>query len=432
MTNRAPLSKNKILLNSLLFISFLFAYQVSSRAFNKVEYDTIGYNSYRGIVVESNKKNPLEFASLSVNGTNISTISNSKGEFLLKVPKKLRSSSVTVSFLGYTSQIVKLSEFSKGENVITLETYVEELSEVSITVKDAPSLIREVLKRKEQNYFEDHTTMTGFYRETIKKRRSYVSLSEAIVIINKPSYMVNRNDVLQLLKSRKSSDYDKLDTIALKHQGGPHSTIHLDVMKNPELLLTEDIFENYKFTFDTSTKIDNRVIYVVNFKQKEHVENPLFFGKLYIDAQSLALTSAQFEFDLSDIEKASEFFILKKPGRVDVTPIEAKYYADYRLQDGKWYHSYSRIQLGFKVNWKKKIFNSTYHSTMELAITDWHKTEDVKSIKLRDRLRKSVIMSDEASGFADPDFWGEFNLIEPEKPIESAIKKIQKELSKIN
>jgi hypothetical protein len=35
-----------------------------------------------------------------------------------------------------------------------------------------------------------------------------------------------------------------------------------------------------------------------------------------------------------------------------------------------------------------------------------------------------------ASGFSDPDFWGEFNVIEPEKSIETAIKKIQKQLEK--
>jgi hypothetical protein len=48
------------------------------------------------------------------------------------------------------------------------------------------------------------------------------------------------------------------------------------------------------------------------------------------------------------------------------------------------------------------------------------------------RLRPNVIISDEASGFADPDFWGEFNVIEPEKSIETAIKKIQKQLEKAN
>ena len=35
-----------------------------------------------------------------------------------------------------------------------------------------------------------------------------------------------------------------------------------------------------------------------------------------------------------------------------------------------------------------------------------------------------------ASGFSDPNFWGAYNIIEPEKSIESAIKKISKQLNK--
>lgn len=422
----------RILTTSILFFIFFIGIQWSGYATNRIVNDTIGYNSYKGIVVESKAKKPLVFASITVNGTNISTVSNSNGDFLLKVPKKFRNKSITVSFLGYTSQIVNLSDFDKGENRIELETYVEELSEVEISSKDAPTLVKEVLKRRGQNYFDDHNTMTSFYRETIKKRKTYVSLSEAIVLIYKQPYTSGKNDILQLHKSRKSTDYDKLDTIALKHRGGPHTTIHMDVMRKPALLFTDDIFKTYDFTFDTSTKIDNRVIFVVNFKQKSTVEDPLFYGKLFIDAQSLALTSAQFQLDLSDVRKASEFFILKKPSRAKVNPIEAKYYVKYSEKGGKWYHSYSRIQLGFKIKWDKRLFNSIYYSTMELAITDWKKSEDSKSIKLRDRLKSSVFMSDEASGFSDPEFWGEFNLIEPEKPIESAIKKIQKQLKKIN
>jgi hypothetical protein len=63
-----------------------------------------------------------------------------------------------------------------------------------------------------------------------------------------------------------------------------------------------------------------------------------------------------------------------------------------------------------------------------MAVTDWGEHVEKKSIERKDRLRPSVIIQDEASGFSDPGFWGEFNVIEPEKPIESAIRKIQKQL----
>jgi hypothetical protein len=65
-----------------------------------------------------------------------------------------------------------------------------------------------------------------------------------------------------------------------------------------------------------------------------------------------------------------------------------------------------------------------------MAVTDWGKTAEKKSIDFKDRLKPTVIISDEASGFSDPQFWGEFNVIEPEKSIETAIKKIQKQLEK--
>ncbi|HEA81277.1 MAG TPA: carboxypeptidase-like regulatory domain-containing protein, partial [Maribacter sp.] len=84
--------------------------------------------------------------------------------------------------------------------------------------------------------------------------------------------------------------------------------------------------------------------------------------------------------------------------------------------------------LEFKINWDKRLFNSVYSMSCEMAITDWEKNIDNIIPRSKDRMKASIILSDEAIGFADPDFWGEYNIIEPEKSIESAIKKIQRQL----
>ena len=427
--------KNQILAfkrNNIIVISLILlfiGFQNSSFATNKIVNDTIGFNEYKGIVIDSKTKKPLVFASLVVNNTNISTITNTQGEFMLKIPKN-NDNKITVSFLGYTSKVINLSNTNTNNLKIKLETHIEELSEIKINIADAKTLVREMLIRKGDNYFDFSTYMTAFYRETIKKRRSYVSLSEAVVEINKKPYNDSRNDVLKLYKARKSTDYNKLDTIALKLRGGPNSTIQIDVIKNSDDFLGEDVFENYDFVFDTSTKIDNKPIYVVNFKQKPTITDPLYFGKLYIDANSYALIRAQFKLNLDNQQKASKLFIVRKPAKATVLPIEASYQINYRKKDGKWYFGYSRIQLGFKIDYDKRLFNSVYNLTMEMAITDWEKGTNENSFKFRERLKSTVILSDEAQGFSDPEFWGEFNVIEPEKPIESAIKKIQKQLRK--
>ena len=430
MLKKHFLSHLKTLATSLFLVVFLVGFQHVGFASNSVVNDTINFKQYKGIVIDSKTKKPLIFASLNLNSTNISTITNTQGEFLLKVPKIHSNNNVTISFLGYTSKVIKLSDFNENKTVVRLETYIEELSEVKITVKDALSLVQQVLKNRGENYFTDHTTMTAFYRETIKKRRTYVSLSEAVIEINKQPYTHSRNDNVKLHKARKSTDYNKLDTIAFKLKGGPYSTLFLDIMKNPDMFFTDDVEANYEFSFEQSTKIDNKPVYVVNFRQKSVIEEPLFYGKLFIDAQTLALTSAKFKLNLENPERAGRLFILRKPRKAKVTPVEASYQIDYRVKNGKWYYGYGRIQLGFKINWDKKLFNSIYNTTIEMAVTDWEKSTVKNLIKNRDRLKPSVIMSDEASGFSDPDFWGEYNVIEPEKPIESAIRKIQKQLKR--
>lgn len=430
MIKQGSFSAGKSSINAFFLLLLIIGFQNSSYATNSILNDTIGFNEYRGSVIDSKTKKSLEFATLLVNGTNISTITNTQGNFLLKVPKKYTDRRVTVSFLGYTSKVISLSDFDKNNTIIRLETYIEELSEVKINVKDATSLVQEMLKRKGDNYYNDDLKMTSFYRETIKKRRTYVSLSEAVVEIYKQPYTTDKSDILKIYKARKSTDYNKLDTVAFKLRGGPFNTLYIDIMKNTDMLFGEDMVDVYDFTFDNSTKIDNRLIHVVNFKQKRYVTDPLFYGKLFIDAQTLALTNAKFYLNLENKQKASRFFIIKKPKDADVLPIEASYQVEYREKDGKWYYGYSRVELGFKIDWAKKWFNTIYYTTIELAVTDWEKSDVNLLPKPKDRLRPSVIMSDNTSGFKDPEFWGAYNVIEPDKPIESAIEKIQRQLKK--
>ena len=411
----------------LMLISLLASTKMS--AFQENTETESDYRQYKGEVVDESSKNPLVFATLSVEGTNISTITNTEGDFLLKVPKNIDNGTVVVSFLGYTTKHIPLAQLQPEDNRIELLISVTQLSEVNINApKDAGALVREALARKGENYFDNPTLMTAFYRETIKKRRKNVSLSEAVVNIYKSSYNSVRKDAVELYKARKSTDYSKLDTVALKLQGGPFNTLYVDIMKYPEYIFAEDYFSDYKFTFSRSTKINDKLIYVIKFDQLETIAEPLYAGELFIDVETKTLTSAIYTLNITDKEKAAKLFVRRKPATADVWPTEVSYRVDYREKDGKWYYGYSNVLLEFKVDWKDKLFNSIYSMTAEMAVTDWEKNTTGELPKTKQRIKKSIILSDEAIGFADPDFWGEYNIIEPEKSIESAIKKIQRQL----
>ena len=198
------------------------------------------------------------------------------------------------------------------------------------------------------------------------------------------------------------------------------------MIRNRDLFFSPDMFKIYEFKYDKMINMNNKNVYVIDFVQKRSIVEPYYKGKLYIDSESFALVKTVFSLNLENLVKAKRFFVKKKPVNADVIPLDTKYIVDYRLLNGKWYFNYSRIELSFKVKWDKKVFNSVYNIGIEMAVTDWEVNQDNTVIKNRNRMRRSVILNDQASGFSDPRFWGERNVIEPDKSIDNAIKKIQK------
>lgn len=388
------------------------------------------FTEFNGKVVDIKNSKDLESVNLNINETNISTVTNSEGEFKLKVPKRYLDSKVIISLLGYNTRVIPLSEFTKDIE-IKLSEAVTELSAVNINAyKDAEKLVRKVFEDKNNNIQNESVYMTAFYRETIKRRNRNVSLTEAVVNILKQPNSTSRRDDIQLGKARKSTDYKRLDTLSVKLQGGPFSTIYLDIMKYPEYIFTDESISSYRFSFNNPSTINNRNVYVVDFEPKTKDLSLIYEGKLYIDVESLALVSANYALDVSNKSKSKNMLVRKKPRNVIVYPLEANYRVDYKAKGNKWYYSYSNLSLKFKVNKKRELFNKVYTLSSEMAVTDWEITATDKKIKNRDRLRPTVIITDAISGFSDPDFWGEYNLIEPDKSIESAIEKIQKNIEK--
>ena len=410
------------------FLLFIFLFICTGA--NLIFAQNSNFTEYTGEVLDSNNKKPLVFATLTIENTNHSTITNSEGQFALKVPNDVVNGNLIIGFLGYKTKSIPLAQLDKNGSKILMDEFVMALSEARIDApNNAKALVMETLNKKGENYLNENTVMTAFYRETIKKRRTNVSLSEAVVNIYKAPYSSNKTDALELYKARKSTDYTKLDTVALKLQGGPFNTLFVDMVKYPDYIFTQETLPYYDFSFDTSTRVNDQLIYVINFKQKPEIIDPLYKGKLYIDAENKILTSAVYSLNITDRRLASQMFVLKKPRNAEVWPTEVSYRVDYREKNGKWYYGYSNVLLEFKINWDDRLFNSVYSMTCEMAVTDWEKNLS-GNLKGKDKLRRNIILSDEAIGFSDPDFWGEYNIIEPEKSIESAIKKIQKQLKK--
>lgn len=424
LTNNKLNNTPRSLLNSCLILLISFLIFLPSNLVAQ-EQATENFKEYKGEIVDGKTKKVLEYASISVSNSNISTISNLDGQFLLKVPDSLKNESIIIAYLGFLNKTVPLSSFGTDMMQIAMQESFEKLPDVNLVEVDPVAVVKKVMANRKSNAHNESIIAKAFYRESIKKKRTYVSLSEAVVDIYKQQ-RGTQSDYVVLEKARKSTNYKKLDTLAIKLQGGPHNNVGMDMIRNPDLFFSADMFKIYKFSFDKMINIDNRNLYVINFAQRPSIVEPFYKGKLYVDTKSFALVKTVFSLHLDNLEKATKFFVKSKPDHADVVPIDTKYVVDYKMIDGEWHYYYSRIELSFKIDWNKKLFNSIYVVTIEMAITDWKDNTENVSVRSKDRMSRSVILSDEASGFSDPEFWGELNVIEPDKSIENAIKKIQR------
>jgi hypothetical protein len=384
----------------------------------------------KGKVVDADTKNPLVFASVAVMETNVAIVTNIDGEFTLKISETSSSKNVEVTYLGYKNKIIPISDLKNngGKNVIELVSAPIPIKEIVVKPLDPYEIVTKAIQNIGKNYESVPNLMTAFYRETIRKNRTYVSIGEAVVEIFKAPYTSDaRFDGARIYKGRKSSDVQKMDTVLFKLQGGPVSVLQLDIAKNTESILTKEAMEYYNYSISGVIEINDKPHYVIDFIQKPDVDIPLFMGSLFINIETYGITEAEFGFNLQDKEAAASMFIRKKPVGMKVTPEIATYKTKYREQDGKLYFSYSRAEVKFKVNWAKKLFHTFYTTMSEIAVTDRTDQEVIKFAG-KEKIKYSDVFTEKVSAFADPEYWGDYNVIEPDQSIESAIRKLSRKL----
>ena len=393
--------------------------------------DTINFKSYYGRVVDANTSKGLPFATVEALGSNTATVTNIDGDFIIKIERKASVSQLKIAYIGYQNKILELDNFSdKRSYTVELAQSTIQLKQVTIRPQDAMELIADVLANIRDNYSEDPMMMRGFYRETIQRGRNYVSISEAIIDVYKGSYANEYQvDQVKLFKGRKSADVERMDTVLFKVQGGPNTTILMDVVKNPYILLSEEYLNIYDFHLTDVITIDDRLHYVISFNQKEYVNDPYYKGRLYIEMDRLAISEAEFELNVENQDQAARLFIQRKPMGMSILPERAVYRAKYTIEEDRWYFSYARAEVKFKVNWKKKLFSTTYSTMSELAITD-RTYEGIEKFAGKERFKSNDVLNEKVYIFFDQGFWEGYNVIEPDQSIESAIRKLNKKYLK--
>ncbi|MDR1673789.1 MAG: carboxypeptidase-like regulatory domain-containing protein [Bacteroidales bacterium] len=384
------------------------------------------YLTVSGTVKDRITKKPVEYVTISVTDRNTSTVTNADGFFSLKIPLSEHAAFVDCSHIGYYNFRIPVKDEDVALADIFLIPSAIAIDAVTVYGWEADHLVREAIKKIGDNYASQPNRLTGFYRETIRKKRNYTNITEAVIDLYKTAYTESvEQDKVQIIKGRKLLSAKKSDTLAVKLLGGPAMSVFVDIVKNPDVLLDAEMLDAFLFKIEDIMQINERDQYVVTFVPRMVLPYPLYAGAFYIDKETLAFTRAEFHLDLTDLEKATGVILKKKPLGLRFRPDNVSYIVSYREHNDKTYLSYICNELQFKCDWKKKLFATNYTVVSEMVVTDVRE-QDVTAIPRKTAFRTDQSLSEKVSDFYDENFWGAYNIIEPTESLDAAIDKLKK------
>lgn len=168
-----------------------------------------------GNITDKATREPLGFASISIKGKSIGTISNLQGEFDFHFSAEFKNEILIVSMLGYKNFEAPVWSFEGvAFNRIELEKSSTLLQE--IIVSDSLSggdVLRIALSRINDNFPQQPFLLDGFYRDIKKVGGTYISLLEAAVQIYDEDSREPRNkhrlkERVKLVELRQSLGYE--------------------------------------------------------------------------------------------------------------------------------------------------------------------------------------------------------------------------------
>jgi hypothetical protein len=381
-----------------------------------------------GKITDKQTGEKIEFANVGIEGKNIGTISNDEGEFTLLVPSKLANKDLVVSYIGYKP--FKINILNIKNNLLDIQLIPEniEIEEVVVSALTAKQLVMEAVKKIPENYSTIPYMATGFYREIAKENNKSFEIVEAVLEFFKTSYLPDEEgDQARIIKGREVVSKKPEVFEGTKVSGGPLGGISFDIVKYKGSFLEPKTTQYYEYIYATSTKYNEKPVYVIEFDQKEGVRKPLYKGKLYIDISSLAIVSCTYQFSPKGIKYLRPGLLTRTILRFAGISLEFKKIdlgANYEEHEDKWYLKNVYVDASLSLEQPKKEKKAIIDYSQSLLITE-RNLEIVKSIPKEQQIDRKSKIADEVGEY-DEEFWKNFNIIKAGQEVKRALEDINK------
>lgn len=375
-----------------------------------------------GLVFDESTGKPLPYANVLVKGSNIGTVTNFKGEFRISIPANFKSDSLRISYIGYKTNSVAISELSKHSKIFLVESE-HTLDELQITGQSALSIMKSAIKKIPANYYSQSYKSKGFYRVTSKKDGKYMHLSESVFELHN----AKKASQFKLIKMRAIKDEKESHGLDLGLK--PNGIIEFDIVNHSTEFdfLNEKGLKDYKVDFEDNIIYMDQEVFVLSFDQKTGIKKAGYKGKAFIDTNTHAIVYLDYGFSPKGI-KYHKFGDAAQRALMKILNINIEMpKSDYKI-------SYKRIGDRYYLN---TVFNdavlifqsSRYHynfladTRVDYIVSDLDFTNTLPFAG-KETLGKSKLIEEQDSPY-DKYFWDGYNIILPNADFTSIAKRIE-------
>lgn len=313
----------------------------------------------KGIVLDKETNEPLSFATITISQAKISVVSNEAGEFQFHIPMEMNYGTVTISYLGYKTIKLKVSEI-KPDVMVTFKMIPQEQQLKEVEIKErksktsAEDIVDRAIRNIKKNYPRDKTLYYGYYRDYISPTWtvSYQNLMEAALVIEDrgfqtPDYYHTKIKLEQLrynpetvIDSSLNDAYDgKNKFIPFAKIGGANELALLkahDPIRNHKISTFSYVYvfdfnfiRNHRFYYETITEEDSALIYSIRFECNargfDATSEYKVIGHIFIRSDNYAILKFNYTVTCNTPTYAGTFFDVK----LEYKNYNDKYYLNY-------------------------------------------------------------------------------------------------------
>lgn len=313
----------------------------------------------KGTVLDKETKEPLPFATISIPQSQTGVISNEMGEFQYHIPVNFQNSVVQISYLGYKTIKLKVSEINP--DVVTpfkMEPQIQQLQEVEIMERKSKTPAKEIVNRAikniKKNYPRDKTLYYGYYRDYICPTWAvnYQNLMEAALVMEDRGFQSNDLEwtKIKLEELRYNPDMS-IDSSLNQAYDGENKfipNVRIDAANELAMLMAHnpirnhqtrsfsfvyvfdyDFVRNHRFYYESITEEDSAYIYCIRFetyfRTLSHKSEYKVDGHIFIRSDSYAILKFNYTVTCNTPTYAGKFMDLK----LEYKNYNDKYYLSY-------------------------------------------------------------------------------------------------------